>query len=63
MAMAVAFCGALSTANSGNRGQAATFSFLAALPAGIMELIPAILVQLDADDADLGTVFCTFALP
>lgn len=58
MAMFVAFCGALSTANSSNRESAAAFSFLATFPAGILELIAAILVQMDADDADLGAVFC-----
>lgn len=52
-----AFLGALSTGNAGNRSQSAAFSFLATLPAGILELIPVTLVQLDANDADLGTVF------
>lgn len=59
MAVSVTFCGALSTANSSNRNSAAAFSFLATFPAGVLELIPAMLVQMDADDADLGTVFCT----
>jgi hypothetical protein len=51
------FAGALASGNPGNRGQSAAFSFLATFPAGILELIPVTLVQLDANDADLGTVF------
>jgi hypothetical protein len=35
---------------------------LAALPAGVLELIPGILIQLEADDVDLGTVFGTTLL-
>lgn len=52
------FIGALSTGNRGNKSQSAAFSFLATLPAGILEIIPVTLVQLDANDVDLGTVFC-----
>lgn len=57
LAVSTAFLGALSSVNSSNRGSAAAFSFLAALPAGVLELIPGILIQLEADDVDLGTVF------
>jgi hypothetical protein len=57
MAVSTAFTGALASVNSGNKSQSAAFSFLAAFPAGALELIPTMLVQMDADDADLGTVF------
>lgn len=57
LATSTAFLGALSSVNSSNRASAAAFSFLAALPAGVLELIPGILIQLEADDVDLGTVF------
>jgi hypothetical protein len=58
MAVCTAFLGALSTCNSSNFGQSAAFSFLACFPAGILEVIPALLVQMDSNDADNGTVFC-----
>jgi hypothetical protein len=58
MSVSTAFLGALSTCNSSNFGQSAAFSFLACFPAGILEVIPALLVQMDSNDADLGTVFC-----
>ncbi|KAK5019943.1 trichothecene efflux pump [Cryomyces antarcticus] len=51
------FIGALSTGHRNNKAQSAAFSFLATFPAGILEIIPVTLVQLDANDADLGTVF------
>ncbi|KKY26999.1 putative trichothecene efflux pump [Phaeomoniella chlamydospora] len=57
MAVSVAFLGGLASCNSSNFGQSAAFSFLATYPAGILELIPGILVQLDSNDADLGTAF------
>lgn len=52
--------GALVTCNSSNFGQSAAFSFLAALPAGILEVMAGLLVQFDSNDADLGMVFCSF---
>ena len=55
--MLIAFSGALASGNPHNRSQSAAFSFLAAFPAGVLEIIPAVLVQLDCDDADLGTAF------
>ena len=57
MGVSVAFLGALVSCNSGNFGRSAAFSFLACFPAGILEVATGILVQLDSDDADLGTVF------
>lgn len=57
LSVTTAFCGALATADSSNKSRSAAFSFLATFPGGILELIPAILVQMDSDDADLGTVF------
>jgi hypothetical protein len=51
------FSGALAASNQNNKGLAAAFSFLTTFPNGILELIPASLVQMDANDADLGTVF------
>jgi len=32
------------------------FSFLATFPAGILEIMSVLLVQMDSNDADLGTV-------
>ena len=63
MAVSVAFLGGLASCNSSNFGQSAAFSFLATYPAGILELIPGILVQLDSNNADLGTAFCEYPLP
>jgi hypothetical protein len=57
MAFSVAFMGALVTCNAGNFERSAAFSFLACFPAGILEVATGILVQLDSNDADLGTVF------
>lgn len=57
MLVCTAFAGALASGNTENKNQSAAFSFLATLPAGILELIPVTLCQLDANDADLGTVF------
>jgi hypothetical protein len=39
------------------RGEAAAYSFLTCFTNGILELIPVSLVQMEANDADLGTVF------
>ncbi|KIW23924.1 uncharacterized protein PV07_12085 [Cladophialophora immunda] len=55
--MTCAFNGALASSNRDNKQQSAAFSFLATLPDGIMELMPVALAQMDANDADLGTVF------
>jgi hypothetical protein len=52
--------GALASCNSSNFGQSAAFSFLAAFPAGILEVMAGLLVQMDSNDADLGMVFCSF---
>jgi hypothetical protein len=54
-----AFSGALASANRDNKVQSALFSFFATFPDGIMELTPLGLVQMSANDADLGTVFGT----
>lgn len=56
MGVSVAFLGALASCNSGNFGQSAAFSFLATYPAGILEIMSVLLVQMDSNDADLGTV-------
>ncbi|OQU97446.1 hypothetical protein CLAIMM_03376 [Cladophialophora immunda] len=61
-AMVMAFSGALASSNQYNRGQSAAFSFLTTLPGGILELIPVSLVQMEANDADLGTVFAILFL-
>ncbi|OQV06491.1 hypothetical protein CLAIMM_11048 [Cladophialophora immunda] len=57
MAVSVAFLGALASCNSSNFSQSAAFSFLATFPAGILEVMTGLLVQLDSNDADLGTCF------
>ena len=57
MAVSVAFLGALISCNPGNFSQSAAFSFLATFPAGILEVASGLLVQLDSNDADLGTCF------
>ncbi|EXJ70269.1 uncharacterized protein A1O5_06337 [Cladophialophora psammophila CBS 110553] len=62
MSVTVVFCGALSTCNTQNKGQSAAFSFLATLCAGMLEVTPGVLVQLDADDANLGTVTTVLGL-
>jgi Fungal trichothecene efflux pump (TRI12) len=56
MAFSVAFLGALSTCNADNFAQSAAFSFLSTFTAGILEIAPVILCQLDTDDSELGTV-------
>lgn len=56
------FSGALASSNQYNKGQSAAFSFLTTFPAGILELIPVSLVQMEANDADLGTVFAILFL-
>ena len=56
MGVSVAFMGALASCNAGNFGQSAAFSFLATFPAGILEIMSVLLVQMDSNDADLGTV-------
>jgi hypothetical protein len=60
--MVMTFSGALASSNQHNRGQSAAFSFLITLPGGILELIPVSLVQMEANDADLGTVFAILFL-
>lgn len=60
--MVTAFSGAMATSNQNNRGQSAALSFLTTLPGGILELIPVSLVQMEANDADLGTVFAILFL-
>jgi hypothetical protein len=57
MAVSVAFLGALVSCNPNNFSQSAAFSFLATFPAGILEVASGLLVQLDSNDADLGTCF------
>ena len=49
--------GALASCNSSNFSRSAAFSFLAAFPAGILEVMSGLLVQMDSIDADLGTCF------
>lgn len=43
--------------NPSNFSQSAAFSFLATFPAGTLEVASGLLVQLDSNDADLGTCF------
>ncbi len=61
-AMVMAFSGAMASSNQYNRGQSAALSFCITLADGILELIPVSLVQMEADDADLGTVFAILFL-
>lgn len=61
-AMVMAFSGALASSNQYNRGQSAAFSFLTTFADGILELIPVSLVQMEANDADIGTVFAILFL-
>ncbi|KAK4947679.1 hypothetical protein LTR10_013625 [Elasticomyces elasticus] len=56
------FSAALASSNQYTRGQSAAFSFLTTFPAGVLELIPVSLVQMEANDADLGTVFAILFL-
>lgn len=63
MLVTVAFSGALASSNPHNKSQSAAFSFLATVCVGMLEVTPGVLVQLDADDADLGTVFSAFQVP
>lgn len=60
--MVMAFSGSLASSNQYNRGQSAALSFLTTFPAGILELIPVSLIQMEANDADLGTVFAILFL-
>lgn len=60
MSILTAFTGAMASCNSSNFSQSAAISFLGAFPAGILELLPVLLVQMDSNDADLGTVFCKY---
>ena len=57
MIVVVTFSGALASGNTDTKGQSAAFSFLATLPAGVLEILPAILVQLECDETELGTAF------
>ncbi len=57
MAVAVAFLGALVSCKPSNFSQSAAFSLLATFPAGILEVASGLLVQLDSNDADIGTCF------
>lgn len=54
------FSGLLAYCDQNTKGLAAAFSFLTCFANGILELIPVTLVQMEADDADLGTVFGNF---
>jgi hypothetical protein len=56
MAVSISFLGALASCNSGNFGRSAAFSFLATFPVGALEMMSILLVQMDSNDADLGTV-------
>lgn len=58
MLINVAFLGGMASCNPDNLTQSAVLSVFAAFPAGILEIMAGILVQLDTNDADLGTTFC-----
>lgn len=60
MLMMIGFTGAMASCNTSNMSQSAALSFFAGFPAGILELTPVILIQLDVTDADLGVVFCKY---
>lgn len=58
MAVMTAFTGALASCKPNNITQGAVLSIFAAFPVGVLEIQPSLLVQMDSDDADLGTTFC-----
>lgn len=55
--MMVAFTGALASCNPSNLGAGAAFSFLAGFPSAWLELVSVLLVQMETQDMDLGTVY------
>jgi Fungal trichothecene efflux pump (TRI12) len=58
MLINVAFLGAMASCSPTNLARSAVLSVFAAFPAGILEIMAGLLVQMDTDDADLGTTFC-----
>ncbi|OQV08550.1 hypothetical protein CLAIMM_12803 [Cladophialophora immunda] len=57
MTILVTFTGAMASCNPGNLSRSAAFSFFAGFPASWLELVPVLLIQLESNDVDLGTVY------
>ncbi|KIV91538.1 hypothetical protein PV10_06067 [Exophiala mesophila] len=55
--MVLAFSGGLVASSRDNKGRNAAFAFLSMFADGMLEITPLSLVQISANDADLGTVF------
>lgn len=55
--MVLAFSGGLIASSRDNKGRNAAFAFLSMFADGMLEITPLSLVQISANDADLGTVF------
>ncbi|OQV09728.1 hypothetical protein CLAIMM_13818 [Cladophialophora immunda] len=57
MSVMLAFLGSMASCNPQSLARSAVLSVFAAFPAGILEIMPGLLVQMDTNDADLGTTF------
>ncbi|KIX97078.1 uncharacterized protein Z520_07192 [Fonsecaea multimorphosa CBS 102226] len=57
MTILVTFTGAMASCKPSNLSRSAAFSFFAGFPAAWLELVPALLIQLESNDVDLGTVY------
>ncbi|KIW77805.1 hypothetical protein Z517_07638 [Fonsecaea pedrosoi CBS 271.37] len=53
----LAFIGAMASCTPNSLSRAAVLSVFASFPAGILEIMPSLLVQMETSDADLGTTF------
>jgi hypothetical protein len=60
MSIMVAFLGSMASCNPQSLARSAVLSVFAAFPAGILEIMPGLLVQMGTNDADLGTTFCKY---
>ncbi|KAH0841188.1 hypothetical protein FOPE_06516 [Fonsecaea pedrosoi] len=58
MSIVLAFIGAMASCTPNSLGRAAVLSVFASFPAGILEIMPSLLVQMETNDTDLGTTFC-----
>ncbi|KIX97094.1 uncharacterized protein Z520_07208 [Fonsecaea multimorphosa CBS 102226] len=57
MSVMLAFLGSMASCTPNSLARSAVLSVFAAFPAGILEIMPGLLVQMDTNDADLGTTF------
>lgn len=57
MLIMVSFTGAMASCNPSNLARSAVFSFFAGLPVAWLEMVPVLLIQMDSNDVDLGTVY------